>query len=213
MSDESSDANLGLERLIFFSDAVMAIAITLLAVDLRVPEIAREVAAAELPRQLVEMAPKITSFVISFVIIGIYWIAHHRNFGYIKRYDTRLILLNLLFLLFIATLPFITGLLGEYSYLALPNMLYAFFAACIGLAVFAIWRYASHNHRLVDEQISADLIRAVNVRGLVGPLVFLLSMPFALINPLYTQIVWWLVPLSAWLVTRLVARKAKQMEH
>ena len=116
---------LGMERIVFFSDAVMAIAITLLAIEIKVPAVTAEVAHSELPTLLSEMAPAIMSFVISFAVIGIYWMSHHRYFGLVKRYDNRLILLNLLFLLFIASMPFAASLLGQYAYLSLSVVVYS----------------------------------------------------------------------------------------
>jgi uncharacterized membrane protein len=187
--------DLGLERIIFFSDAVMAIAITLLVVEIHVPEIPKQLAAAELPRQLLSMAPKFTSFVLSFAIIGVYWLAHHRYYRHIVRYDTRLILLNLLFLFFIAILPFVTNLLGTYAYLPLANIAYALTAAALGLAAAGMWWYASHNHRLVAKDLDPQLIRSTSVRGLSGPIVFLLSVPFAASRPLLAQITWSLSPI------------------
>src|SRR5512143_3862197 len=90
----SPEEQLGLERIVFFSDAVMAIAITLLALDLRLPVVDAAVAGQVLPAQLAALQPRFMTFCISFIVIGIYWISHHRYFGYIRRYDTRLILLN-----------------------------------------------------------------------------------------------------------------------
>jgi uncharacterized membrane protein len=188
--------DLGLERIIFSSDAVMAIAITLLAVEVQVPEIARPLAATELPRALLSMAPKLSSFVISFAIIGVYWLAHHRYYRYIVRYDTRLLLLNLLFLFFIGILPFVTNLLGAYAYLPLANVAYA-------LTVAALWWYASHDHRLVDEGLDPQLIRATAVRALSGPATFLLSIPFALFSTVLAQIIWGLSPIVSILLSRL----------
>ena len=84
-----------IERTIFFSDAVFAIAITLLVLNIGMPEIPADLVATELPRRLLELWPKFLSFFISFWIVGIYWIAHHRTFHYIKGHDRRLLLINL----------------------------------------------------------------------------------------------------------------------
>jgi uncharacterized membrane protein len=92
-SDEHT--SLSFERIVFFSDAVMAIAITLLVIDLKIPNIPTALAAAELQASLRELTPRIVSFVISFSVVGVYWSSHHRYFTYIKRYDGRLIFLNL----------------------------------------------------------------------------------------------------------------------
>ena len=91
----SANEELSLERIVFFSDAVMAIAITLLAIDLKVPEIAASVAATELPLSLGKLGPRFMSFLISFFVIGIYWMSHHRYFRFIKRHEGGLVGLNL----------------------------------------------------------------------------------------------------------------------
>ncbi len=142
--------SLGLERIVFFSDAVMAIAITLLAIDLRVPEIEPALAAAELPKQLSAIMPNVLTFFISFIVIGIYWISHHRYFSYIKRYDTRLMLLNLMFLFFIACMPFVAGLLGRFTSVPIALILYTLALAALGISMALLWRYASKNHRLIE---------------------------------------------------------------
>jgi uncharacterized membrane protein len=139
----SSDEALGLQRLVFFSDAVTAIAITLLAIDLRVPEIAASAAAAELPRSLSQLGPRFLSFVVSFAVIGTYWMAHHRYFRYIRRHDGKLMLLNMVFLFCIVLMPFVAGLFGQYYYLPLGMSVYAAAVAAIGLSVGGLWWYAS----------------------------------------------------------------------
>src|SRR5919202_4586773 len=104
-----------LERTVFFSDAVFAIAITLLALEIQVPEIPAASEATLLPGALLSLWPKFFSFLISFWVIGFYWLAHHRPFHYIRGYDRRLLLINLLFLMWVALMPFLGSLLGEYG--------------------------------------------------------------------------------------------------
>src|SRR4051812_43795441 len=98
-----------LERLILFSDAVFAIAITLLVIEIKIPEIHGDVSDSVLLRSLGHLVPKFVGFLISFMLIGIYWSAHHKLFGFVTSYNRRLIFLNLLFLFFIALMPFSTG--------------------------------------------------------------------------------------------------------
>ena len=99
-----------LERLVFFSDGVMAIAITLLVVELSIPAATEDVGDALLDRW-----PQMLSFVLSFLVIGIFWMAHHRIFRYVANLDQRLIWLNLLFLMCVAFLPFPTAVLGDHD--------------------------------------------------------------------------------------------------
>jgi uncharacterized membrane protein len=201
-----ASVELGLERIVFFSDAVMAIAITLLAIDIKVPEIAASAARSELPARLSELSPQIMSFVISFVVVGIYWMSHHRYFGFIQRYDRWLMLLNLLFLLFIAAMPFSTGLLGQFAYLPLGVIVYAADVVAIGLSLSALWGYASHGHRLVDPALDPRLIRTMSVRAFVAPMVFLLSIPIGLTSPFGAMVTWWVSPIIALVAVRLVER-------
>jgi uncharacterized membrane protein len=144
--------------------------------------------------------------VISFVVIGIYWMSHHRYFSFIRRYDNRLMLLNLLFLLFIAAMPFIASLLGEYAYLPLGVIAYAAEVAAIGLSMGALWWYASHSYRLVDEDLNPRFIRLMNVRGVAGSIVFLLSIPLAFFSPALAIATWWISPLVALAALRLAGR-------
>src|SRR5215510_8639674 len=92
-----------LERLILFSDAVFAIAITLLVIEIKVPEIhEKHVEEVVLLSRLAELIPKFIGFIISFLLIGQYWIVHHRMFSFVINYTDRLILMNILFLFAIA---------------------------------------------------------------------------------------------------------------
>ncbi|MBK7376852.1 MAG: DUF1211 domain-containing protein [Chitinophagaceae bacterium] len=101
-----------LERMILFSDAVFAIAITLLVIELKVPEIERaELTEGKLLKALAHMIPQFVGFIISFMFIGIYWTVHHRLFGYVVNYTPKLLWLNLLFLFAVALMPFSTAFL------------------------------------------------------------------------------------------------------
>src|SRR5215217_7060989 len=88
-----------LERLILFSDAVFAIAITLLVIEIKVPELHGEEATEKaLLHRVALLIPKFLGFIVSFVLIGIYWAVHHRLFGFVTNYSRKLIVLNLFFL-------------------------------------------------------------------------------------------------------------------
>jgi uncharacterized membrane protein len=136
VSEHSSSREL--DRLIFFSDAVFAIVMTLLVLDIRVPDVA---AQEEVPGLVFELWPKILSYVLSFLVIGLYWIGHHQTFRYVQSYDRTLLRLNLVFLLSISFIPFPTDLLGEYGGLRFAVI---FYAASLGLArllLALVWWY------------------------------------------------------------------------
>ena len=164
-----------LERILFFSDAVFAIAITLLVLTIEVPDIPPDLVSEELPGRLLDLWPKLFSYVISFLVILMFWTAHHSIFRPIKSYDRGLIWLNSLFLMFVAFLPFPTALLGAYGDQQLVVAIYAGSFAITRLLLTAVWWYATSGHRLVDDGLDLDTIRAFRVRGLAIPLVLLIS--------------------------------------
>ena len=164
-----------LDRIVFFSDAVFAIAITLLVLNIEVPDIPPDLVSEELPGRLLDLWPNLLSYVLSFLVILMFWTAHHSIFRPIKSYDRGLIWLNSLFLMFIAFLPFPTALLGAYPDQQLVVAIYAGSFAITRLLLTAVWWYATSGHRLVDDGLDLGTIRAWSVRGLAIPLVFLIS--------------------------------------
>lgn len=177
---------MGLERIIFFSDAVFAIAITLLALEIRLPEGANGVSG----EALLGLWPKYLSYFISFVTIGSYWISHHRKFRLIERYDTRLMWLNLLALAAVAFLPFPTVLLGEYGDETPTAIFYAVVVIGTGLLFLWVWQYATQGHRLVALDLDEERIRLGAVRLLVPILFFAVSIPVAWVAPYGAEVLW-----------------------
>jgi uncharacterized membrane protein len=181
----------GLDRIVFFSDAVIAIAITLLVLDLRAPEVAGELTRAP-GRALGDLLPKVLGYVVSFWVIALYWVAHHRCYRYIRKYDRRLIYLNFLFLMFIAFMPFPTALLFNSPARTLSVMLYAGTAAGMGLSLALLWIYAGRR-RFVAADTPLPVVRDIRLNLLLPPVVFLLSAAVALVNPAVAMYAWLLL--------------------
>ncbi len=188
-------ATLGLERIVFFSDAVMAIAITLLVLDIRLPQ-----GLENIGPQLLALWPKVLGWAVSFWVIGLYWVAHHRCYGYIQRYDRRLMYLNFLFLMFIAFMPFPTTLLFSNGLQAASVILYAGTAAGMGLSLAGLWVYAVRR-RFVSAEASPALIKSVRLYLLLPPLVFLASAGVALIN-VDAAVFAWLLLVPVYIIRR-----------
>ena len=197
--------NLEYDRVLFFSDAVFAIAITLLVVDIRVPDIVTNTA-----QELSVAQGRIISFAISFLVIGLFWMGHHRLFRYITALDRGLIFLNLLFLGTIAFLPYPTALLfaGGTRQTAGP----VFYAACValaGLMELAVWLYATHAKGLVPASVSPAFRRYELGQLLPTPMVFLLSIPVAFISPGVAPFTWILLVPIGRILPRIMRPKAK----
>lgn len=206
--EEPRGANepLALERIVFFSDAVMAIAITLLALDLRLPD--TTVADNDaLMKMLAELTPRYFAFVISFAVIGVYWVAHHRMFRFVIRWDRGLVTRNLLFLFFVVQLPFVSSMLGVYGRAPLATAIYAVLLSLMGFASFALWMYAVR-HGLVADDVPRSYASYIALRALAVALVFLLSVPLAFISPLLAEASWIVVSGVLLIFRRLGPRSA-----
>ena len=157
MNNQSSEDTRELDRIIFFSDAVFAIVMTLLILDIQVPSIPADLVSTELPRQVLDLWPEFFSYVLSFLVIGTYWMAHHGTFRYIESYDRVLMGLNLLFLLSISFVPFPTALLGEYGDQRFAVALYAVSLAIPRLLLALIWLYAIKTRISLSDRLDPRL--------------------------------------------------------
>jgi uncharacterized membrane protein len=194
--DASDQDQLGLERLIFFSDAVFAIAITLLALDIRLPAGGEAASNAQLLAQLLGLWPKYLAYLVSFLAIGTFWVGHHRRFRFIRRSDRGLLALNLLFLMVIAFVPFPTSVISE-SGNRTATIFYALTMILGGLMLAALWWYASWHNRLTDPDLDARQARRQFVPILLTVMLFILSIGLDFLNENLARFSWLLVvPIS-----------------
>jgi len=174
-AERSPEAGRDRDRIVNLSDGVFAIAITLLVLDIRVPDIPEGMVASELPATLLSLWPKYLGYVLSFAVISTFWIVHHSIFRPIREYDRGLLHLNFLFLMFVAFVPFPTSLLGEYGDHQLPVAIYAGALAIGRLLLTAIHWYSTRDDHLVGEPQNPGEVRFYLIRGLAMPVIFLLS--------------------------------------
>ena len=160
----------------FFSDAVFAIAMTLLAVDIRVPQVPGDELGAAVAAQL----PEFGAYVLSFVVTAAYWLSHHRLFRLLKGFTGRLQQLNLGLLLFVALLGYATDMLAFYGDEVLGVVIYAAALGLIGTANTGLWIYCSRAG-LFREDVDPRLPAFAQVRAPVTPAVFLASIPIAIL--------------------------------
>ncbi|MEO7994376.1 MAG: TMEM175 family protein, partial [bacterium] len=166
-------ATLSTTRLLAFCDGVFAIVITLLAFQFDVPKnIPPEKIATQLPLELLKIVPSIGTYMLSFILVGIFWIAHHNIFSYIRRIDRTFLWLNLSLLMGLAFLPFPTKLLGYYMISPHAVRMYCGTLFVTSMNFFLIWWYASGSHRLIDAHLAPDLIRWARQRALAAPIVY-----------------------------------------
>jgi uncharacterized membrane protein len=192
--------HLGLERLVFFSDAVFAISMTLLALEIRLPPAEGLMTSAGLLKILLSLWPRYLGYVISFLVVGTFWISHHRRFRFIERYDNTVLLLNVLLLMLIAFTPFPASVISEYSTNLTANIFYALTMALTSLVSGAIWWYAAHNNRLIDSHLPARVRRRETWSSLLVTAIFVVSIGLALINDRFAQMSWALAAVARWFI-------------
>ena len=199
-----------LERLILFSDAVFAIAITLLVIEIKIPEIhEKPVTENAVLHKLAELIPKFVGFLVSFLLIGQYWIVHHRMFSFVINFTDRLIWLNILFLFAIALMPFSTGFYSEYVLrgVVTPVIFYTANIALLGLANFLMWRYLSNQKNNLTENLTPALAKYFSLRALTVPTIFVIFSFVYLYNPTIAFFIPMLIPFIMRLIFNPMKKK------
>jgi uncharacterized membrane protein len=159
-------------RVLALTDGVFAIIITLLVLEIHVPELTQ---GHSLTEALAELRPSLVAFVISFVLAGMYWVGHRDLFALIRRTDRGLVWLNILYLLPLCLLPFGAGLLGRYDQEPVALRIYGLLLVLIAVMRVVIWLYATNRPHLLWEQPDARQRRVGLAVGLFPGLVYLLA--------------------------------------
>jgi uncharacterized membrane protein len=171
-------------RLEAFSDGVFAIAITLLVIELRPPE----VAGSELADALWDLWPSYFAYLVSFGIIGVMWLNHHRIFRQVRQADGPLLLLNLHLLLWVALIPFPTAVVADYlaeggAGARTAMVFYSLVFLLAGVAFGLLFGWITHDKRLVDRLPPREVVRAARFRFTLGPVVYVGTIVLSLLAP------------------------------
>ena len=207
---ETDHGHRELDRLIFFSDAIFAIVMTLLILEIRAPDnVPSDVAATEVPNLVWALWPKFFSYVLSFLVIGTYWIAHHQTFRYVRSYNRTLMWLNLVFLLSISFIPFPTDLLGEYGELRFSVIVYAASLGMARLLLAVVWWYIVAGPIRTGDELDPGLARYHFFRSLAIPALFFLSIGISLVSVNAAVASWLLLFVADVMMWRLQRRRVR----
>jgi uncharacterized membrane protein len=179
----------GLDRIISISDGVFAFSLTLLALDLVVPDLQSEQSSI-LVHNLLDEYSRFLYFFLTFIITGAYWSSHHRIFRFIVKYDGILMRLNMFFLLFIILMPFITKLINEHGHIQVAVIIAAIGYAAPGLFLAILWHYSSQDYRLIEKKIPSEFVRLTTIKNYISPTIFLGSIPLSFIKPSFALYSW-----------------------
>ena len=177
------------ERINAFSDGVIAIIITIMVLELKVPH------GADLAALSV-LLPVFLTYVLSFIVIGIYWNNHHHMFYLTDRVTGGVLWANLHLLFWLSLMPFVTGWMGENHFAPLPTALYGVVLMMAGVAYYIL------SQTIIRSQGSGSRLKAAgnDAKGLISVVLYLLAIPLAFVNQLISDAIyvfvalWWLVP-------------------
>ena len=170
----------GIDRIKFFSDAVFAIAITLLSLNLVVPP---STAATHLGHELASIGPEYGAFAFTFLLIGLRWLTHLVQFRYIRKYDYTLLGLNLVLLSVVAFLPFASRVLAAYPSSHAASVLYAAAMALAGLISTLLWLHACRTGLIDEAEVDAATQRNLLARWAALPVFFGISIVLIIFVP------------------------------
>ena len=196
-----------LERLIFFSDAVFAIAITLLIIEIHVPDMPRGLSDAAYLQALAHLIPNFIGFMVSFWVIGMFWMGHHRLFGLAVRLGPSIVGWNLFLLGSIAFMPFSTAFLSAHTGDRVPTIFYCSTLLLTALLNVRVGRIVT-SPPMIDESVSAEHIAYVRARGMSVVLGAALALLMAFFIPGLSQATLISIPLWRFLLTRRISKGA-----
>jgi uncharacterized membrane protein len=197
-------------RVLAFSDGVFAIIITLLVLEIHVPDLS---AGQQLAAALSEIRPSFVGFLISFIICGMYWVNHRDLFSLIRRTDRGLVWLNLLFLLPVSLLPVGAALIGRYNHDPVALRVYGIVLVAIALMRTVIWLYATNRRHLLWIPLDAQQRRAGLALSIAPGLAYLVGFLLARPAPQVSLLIYGLLPVVYFLgITVLRSGKARNKE-
>ncbi|HZA70303.1 MAG TPA: TMEM175 family protein [Nitrososphaeraceae archaeon] len=189
-----------IEHVISFADAIFAFSITFMAISIQIPDLPENLTQPQVINRLLELRPQFEIYVISFFVIGIYWISYHQVFNRIADSHPIMVWLTLVFLFFITLISFATDLQVDYGFYQIVFILYALVLTLAGSLLTLIWLHATKN-RLIDKSLSKTEIQNISLQSILPPSIFAISILISVIN-LQIAYYFWMVIIPAKIITR-----------
>lgn len=210
VTERKGISGLSVARVNSFSDAVFAVAITLLVLNIALPHFVGKATEAKIVHGLGAVWPHFFAYVLSFVIIGSFWIGHHRMFEHVRRLDLTLVWMNILYLLLVVFIPYTTNLLSLYGDTTAATVMYAGVMGLTGIMQSVMCWYAVKEERLVDEDFDHDFSRNFIRGSLIMAGVFLVSIGIAFASPSIAKFFWLVLAITPFVEKRLFEDRRTQ---
>lgn len=186
-----------------FSDGVFAIVVTLLVLELRVPVLPENFSTQDVLKELLRLFPMFFSFAMSFVIVAIFWVNHHQFFHSLEKTDRAMLWYNNLLLFWLSFVPFPTAFIGEHPVSMIPVMLYGAVLFFAGVSFNLMLRHAV-KAKLFLKSVSDEVLNQSVKRGVIGPVVYFVSIISAFISVYVSLSIFLLVPVIYFIPQKIV---------
>lgn len=192
----NSQESLPKSRIEALSDGIFAIVMTIIVLELRVPETSElELNSDKIFEFLFHLLPKVETYIISFLISGVFWLRHQLHFLYVTGADRGTISINLFFLLFVTFIPFTTGFVMNFPNAEIPFLLYGFNLLIISTLLVISWKYVSKDKRLISSSMSDKDIRQFTNLTYLAPIIFILAILISFVSIRIATFMLYLEPL------------------
>ena len=205
--NQDAQASNALNHLARLSDFIFALAMALTFWGFDVPESAGVLTASEINHFLVGELKPLSTYLITFLLMAMYWIAHTQQFSYYKRTNEVHLWICTIYLMFLFLVPYSNDLALVFENNAIAKICFAFNIALIGFLSFANWLYATHQHRLVDADLAQETINTMKVKALVEPVCALIVIGIAMVAPAWSDLAWVLFPVVYFVLQRLLTQQ------
>jgi uncharacterized membrane protein len=177
-----------------FSDGVLAIIITLLVLELKVPHLVDAMSRGEAFSALGALTPKILSFILSFIYVATFWVNHHHFFHLVKEVNEGLVWQNNSLLLCLSFIPFPTAFIGDYPQNAVALSFFAFVLTLAGIVFNVMWQYSYKRGLLNEDIVTPAYIKKAKRMGMLGPICYFVAGISAFIMPMVAWALLILIP-------------------
>jgi uncharacterized membrane protein len=169
VSGDIASFEIGKNRIEALSDGIFAIVMTLLILELHVPNLPSTAPNVEVTPALLALWPKFVSYLVAFVSLGVFWVGHHVMYHAVRRADRMLLWLNIAFFMFVSLLPFSTSVLNAFPRALIAPFLFGANLALVGWLLFFQWAYVSTQPGMLASFVTVEYRANVRFRMLAVP--------------------------------------------
>jgi len=179
-------------RLESFSDGVFSVAITLLVLNIVIPA---QTTSDTLSATLMSLWPTIITYVVTAILVGIFWICHHIMFKFIVKADRNLFLLNIFLLVCVGALPFAASIIAKFPFNSSAVVTYGAVLFLVSITYVGVWKYARVHGNLTSELLTPEIARIATLAISIAPIGYAIAILISLINPAYGLMMYLIIPL------------------